>query len=180
MREYYLVVIFDTISKYAIRVTLSYVHPAVVAFMGRYKEFTCKGVVFKENDDYLQILPRFGKIVGEVQGLSGLNPRRSVVIQSQDPDLLPILRSELIIALEEFMQTIKQFQTAPNENMKHIYTPMVIGSNLQGDIVTDNSTANFIDKYATKLLGNSTQVVTKHYNNTPKSRIKNKRKGNKT
>lgn len=137
MKEFYLVAIFDTLSEYALRITLSWVNPKVVAFMNSKKECTIKGVTFIKNDNQFIVKSKHGRVVGEIQGLSGISPRKTVIIQTKEPGLIPKIQAELTVAFDELVYVVKHFNHGAQRAM---YTPFLIGHK-----VTDNSTQNFIN-----------------------------------
>ncbi len=128
----YLIVLFEMLSQNVLRIMLTYVHPIVVSFMHERKQFTIKGVTFKCNDNKLLIKSAYGKIVGEIQGLSGVSPRKSLIIESNDPSLILKIQSEVTLALAELVHIIRQLKHGPGE-----YEPILMAA-------TDNSTKNFI------------------------------------
>jgi len=146
MKDAFLVILFDILSGFSMRVSLVYVNPIVVDFINTRKEFTIKGITFIRNDAKFLIKSAHGKLIGEIQGLSGISPRKSLVISCQEEGLIPKIRGQIITAMEELLHVIKQVKyQGVQSGSKAVYTPLLVASRSPHSCVTKE----FISKLST-------------------------------
>jgi len=108
----YLTISLERLDENSSRVSIVDIHQEVISFMNLRRNFRIKGITFKANDNQLLFKSSPGLLIGKIEGLSGISPKKSVIIRA-NKSLIPKIEQSIFLALQELVYVIKMCKHGP-------------------------------------------------------------------